>query len=157
MRLEAEQDESALVCAAQRGEKEAFRLLLTRNWAWLKNMVYSIVTDSNDVDDVLQDVCVRVIRKIDTLRQPERFRPWLAVLARRQAIRHCQRRKTRPTLLDETIIDQHCDDKADKFPENIERVEQYRQILQAMNSLPEKYREVIMLASSGDLTYGANL
>ncbi len=153
MRLEAEQNESALVCAAQRGEKEAFRLLLTRNWAWLKNLVYSIVIDSNDVDDVLQDICVRVIRKINTLRQPERFRPWLAVLARRQALRHCQRKKTRPISLDEKIVDQQCDDKAGQFLENIERAEQYRQILQAVNSLPEKYREVFMLTCSGDLTY----
>ena len=89
------QNESALVCAARRGDKEALRLLLTCNWPWLKGLAYSIIPDADEVDDVLQDICVRVIEKIDAVRQPERFRPWLAVLARRQALRHRQQRARR--------------------------------------------------------------
>ncbi len=95
MATRARQNESALACAAQRGDKEVLQQLLTHNWAWLKGLVYSILGDTDDVDDVLQDICVRVISKIDTLREPERFRPWLAMLARRQALRHRQRRTRR--------------------------------------------------------------
>jgi hypothetical protein len=36
MRPETKQNESALVCAAQRRDKEALQLLLARNWFWLK-------------------------------------------------------------------------------------------------------------------------
>ena len=92
MTVQASQNESALVCAAQRRDKEALQLLLTRNWAWLKGLVFSIVGDPGEVDDVLQDICVRVITKIDTLREPERFRPWLVTLARRQALRYRQQK-----------------------------------------------------------------
>ncbi len=49
------QDESALVCAARRGDKEALQLLLRRHWAWLKGLVYGVLEDSRDLDDVLQD------------------------------------------------------------------------------------------------------
>jgi RNA polymerase sigma-70 factor (ECF subfamily) len=154
MATEAGQNEAALVYAAKRGEKEAFRLLLTRNWDWLKALVYSIISDANSVDDVMQDICVLVIRKINTLREPERFRPWMAVLARRQAIRFSQRKKQRMVVsLDEEVIEQQCDYKAGHLLENLELREQYQQILRAVNSLPEKYREVFMLAYSGDLTY----
>ncbi|UCE48290.1 MAG: hypothetical protein JSW47_22155, partial [Phycisphaerales bacterium] len=55
------QNESALVCAARRGDRDALQLLLTRNWAWLKSLVYSIIGDADAIDDVLQDICVRVI------------------------------------------------------------------------------------------------
>ena len=34
MATEKRQNEPALVCAAQRGDKEALQLLLKRNWAW---------------------------------------------------------------------------------------------------------------------------
>ena len=72
------QNEQALVCAAKRGDKEALQLLFRENWAWLKGLVYSIVRNADDIDDILQDICVRVISKIDSLREPKRFRPWLA-------------------------------------------------------------------------------
>jgi len=150
----ARQNESALVCAAQRRDKEALQLLLTRNWSWLKGLVYSVVGDAGEVDDVLQDICVRVITKIDTLREPERFRPWLAVMARRQALRHRQRKAQRPAPLSEDLVQLKGDEKAQQLLENLEQKEQYQQITEAVRALPEKYRQVLVLEYSGDLTYG---
>ena len=154
MRTKARQNESALVCAARQGDKEALQLLLGRNWAWLKGLTYSIVGDADDVDDVLQDICVRVITKIGTLREPERFRPWLAILARRQALRYRQQKIRRPIPLNEQMADQQCNYRAQQLLENIEQKEQYERILQALNSLPEKYREAFILEYVHDLTYG---
>lgn len=153
MAEEKRQNESALVCAAQRRDKTALQLLLTRNWPWLKGLVYSIIHEAGEVDDVLQDICVRVITKIDTLREPERFRPWLAVLARRQALRHRQRRAQRPVPLSKEIAETQCDESPQRLLETMERQEKYRQILDAVHRLPEKYREVFMLNYSSDLTY----
>jgi RNA polymerase sigma factor (sigma-70 family) len=147
------QNESALVCAAQKGQKEALQQLLTRNWSWLKGLVYNIAGSADELDDIMQDICVRVITKIDTLREPECFRPWLAVLARRQALQYRRRKARKPIQLDENIIEQKCDEKNQLF-ENIEENERYQQILLAIQSLPEKYREVFMLQHSGDVTYG---
>ena len=155
MATERRQNESALVCAAQRSDKEALQRLLTRNWSWLKGLVYSIVGDADEVDDILQDICVRVIAKIDSLREPERFRPWLAVLARRQALRHRQQKARRPGPLKEELAEVQCDDKARQLFEKVEQKEQCRQILEAAKSLPEKYRQVFMLAYAGDLTYAS--
>jgi RNA polymerase sigma factor (sigma-70 family) len=154
MTTERKQNESALVCAAQRRDKDALQRLLTHNWPWLKGLVYSILGNADEVDDVLQDICVRVIDKIDSLREPERFRPWLAVLARRQALRHRQRKARRPGQLNEEIAEIQCDEKARQLFDKVEQKEQCRRILQAAQSLPEKYRQVFMLAYAGDLTYG---
>jgi len=156
MTVQASQNESALVCAAQRRDKEALQLLLTRNWAWLKGLVFSIVGDPGEVDDVLQDICVRVITKIDTLREPERFRPWLATLARRQALRYRQQKARRPVPLDEEFAELQPDEKAGEGIETIEQQESGTlsdRIWQAVQSLPEKYRQVFVLQHSGDFTY----
>ena len=153
MATEKGQNEPALVCAAQKGDKEAMQLLLKRNWKWLKGLLYSVLRDTDDIDDVLQDICVRVISKIDSLRQPERFRPWLAVLARRQALRYRQQKAQRLRSLHEGLADLKCDEKAAKLLENIEKKEQYRQIMDAINSLPDKYRQVCVLEHIDDLTY----
>jgi RNA polymerase sigma factor (sigma-70 family) len=154
MTTERKQNESTLVCAAQRSDKEALQRLLVRNWPWLKGLVYSIIGDADEVDDVLQDICVRVIAKIDSLREPERFRPWLAVLAKRQALRHRQQKARRPGPLNDEVAELQSDEKAQQFFEKVEQKEQCRRILQAVRLLPEKYRQVFMLAYAGDLTYG---
>ncbi len=154
MKAKKRQNESALVFSAQRGDKEAMQLLLIRNWPWLKGMVYSFINNADQVDDVLQDICVKLIRKIDTLREPERFRPWLAVLARREALRFRQKRAQRPNQLKPELAELKTDDKAQEIFENVEQQEQYKQISQAILSLPEKYQQVFMLEHSSDLTYG---
>jgi RNA polymerase sigma-70 factor (ECF subfamily) len=153
MIIESKQNEPALVCAAQRGDKEAMQLLFRRNWTWLKGLVYSTLRDTKDIDDVLQDICVRVISKIDSLRQPERFRPWLAVLARRMAIKHSRKKTKRTILLNEEISEHKADEKATRILENLEKQEQYQQILEAIKLLPEKYRQVFVLGHIDELTY----
>ena len=143
MATERRQNEQALVCAAQRGDKEALQLLFRQNWAWLKGLVYSIVQSADDIDDVLQDICVRVISKISTLREPQRFRPWLAILARRQALRYKQQKAQKQMPVQLEITDLESQSSAAQFIDNIEQKEQYQLILSAVNSLPEKYRQVI--------------
>jgi RNA polymerase sigma-70 factor (ECF subfamily) len=152
MMVERKQNESALVLESQKGNKEALQKLIIRNWAWLKGLVYNIVYNADDVDDCLQDICVKLIDKIDTLREPERFKPWLAVLARREALRYRQQKAKRPVQLDEEIVESRQDEK-NKFFENIIEKEKQSQILMAIHSLPEKYREVFIMQHSGDLTY----
>ena len=154
MKTKKRQNESALVCSAQRGDKDALQLLLTRNWIWLKGLVYSIVGNADQIDDVLQDICVRVIRKIDSLREPECFRPWLAVLARREALKYRQRRAQMPKQLQEDYAELAGDEKAQHSYGSIEQKELYQKIIKAIRALPEKYRQVFMLQHAGDLTYG---
>jgi len=141
-----EENELTLVCAARQGDKEALQALLKRNWGWLKGLVFSVLASRRDVDDVMQEVCLRVITKIHTLREPERFRAWLAILARRAALQH--HRQSRP----DTAAPQeplYARDPA----HDIERKELCGRVLEAVRKLPEKYREVFVLAHSGELTY----
>jgi RNA polymerase sigma-70 factor (ECF subfamily) len=152
MRAEDRQEETMLVAAARRGDKEAMRKLLERNWGWLKGLIYGIVCDADALDDVLQEVCLRVIDKIITLRDAERFRAWLAVIARRQALQYRLKRREHKRLRSEKAVEV-CDERSEKLFESIEYAEECQKILAEVNSLPDKYREVFMLAYSGDLTY----
>ena len=153
MTTERGQNEQALVCAAQRGDKEALQLLFRENWAWLRGLVYSIVQNADDIDDVLQDICVRVISKIGSLRQPERFRPWIAILARRQALRYRQQKAQRQMPVNMELEDLEDESDSAQLIDNIEQKEQYQLILSAVKSLPEKYRQVFILEHINDLTY----
>ena len=56
--------------------------------------------------------------------------------------------------LHDNFADLAGDDKARQTSENLEQKELYQQISKAIQSLPEKYRQVFMLQHAGDLTYG---
>ena len=57
-------NESALVCAARQGDRQALQKLLETHWRWLKGLLYSILGNADDVDEALQSVCVLVLGKI---------------------------------------------------------------------------------------------
>jgi RNA polymerase sigma-70 factor (ECF subfamily) len=149
------QNESALVCAAKSGDRDAIQRLLKQNWAWLKSLVYGIVRQVDDVDDVLQDICVKVISKISTIRDPESFRPWLACLARREAISYHRHRSRQTALLEGLDKDriQPLGDDSTADSDGLEQAEQIGEILQAVRGLPDKYREVFLLQYGQDLAY----
>ncbi len=153
MGIEENKNEAGLVCAARTGDKDALRGLIERNWGWLKGLVCSMTEAGGDTDDILQDVCVQVIRKIATLRQPERFRPWLATVARNEVLRWRRRNRNRPVPLDENAAGEQVDDTAAGPVESIACAEQLELIRSAIKRLPDKYREVFMLAHASDVSY----
>jgi len=153
MKANETHNESSLVCAACEGDKEALQALLTRHWSWLRALVYSVLAGVQDLDDVMQEVCLRVITRIHTLREPECFRAWLAVLARREALKHCQRRIPVTLGVDAESELLQTPGHVDEPLEELERQELRRQILDAVQALPQIYREVFLLAHTGELTY----
>jgi len=77
-------DEPGLVRAAQRGDQRA-RDALVRNYLPL---VYNIVGRSlhgyQDIDDVVQETMLRMVRDLSAVRNPDVFRSWVGTIAVRQ-------------------------------------------------------------------------
>ncbi len=103
---------------------------------------------------MLQNICVRVIANIGTLRNCNRFRPWLAVLARREAVKY-RTSQVRNTVSHEVkSAESLCDINCKNPVENAEQNEQFRLINNTLRELLEKYREALILKYSKDMNYG---
>jgi RNA polymerase sigma-70 factor (ECF subfamily) len=152
MKSNEPQNEPALVWAAQKGDKEALQALLTANWGWLKGLAYGVLGRSQDLDDVMQEVCIRVITRIHTLRDPQCLKSWLAIVTKREALKHC-RRRWGIGHKDVDSDDVQLISDSDGPLEDLERKELCGQVIEAVQELPQKYREVFMLAHTGELTY----
>jgi RNA polymerase sigma-70 factor, ECF subfamily len=121
-----------LVRDAQRGDREAFARLYER----FARMVHGIVLariDRTDVDDVVQDVFVTALDRLGDLREPAAFGGWLAAIARHRAADHGRRRVVTDALADHAA--------SIRDPDRLEALA----ILDAVRSLPEAYRETLML------------
>jgi len=74
--------DAGLVRLAQRGDSEAFSLLVERHWSRLVPFARSVVGDA-EAEDAVQDALVLAWIKLDALAEPAAFRAWvLRILGR---------------------------------------------------------------------------
>ena len=126
-------DPAALVTAAARGDAEAFAQLFET----FGRLVYGILTarlPGADVDDVAQETFAQAWRRLPTLRDPDRFGPWIAAIARRRAVDHLRSTRAFSPL-----------DEAPAVDGGVEASLEAARILDAIRRLPEAYSETLVL------------
>lgn len=97
--------ESLLVLRAQSGDRDAFDALLETVQKPLYHYIVSIVREAHSAEDILQEVFVRIYRKLVWLREPEIFRSWAYRIASRETFRHLKReRRWVEQERDETVL-----------------------------------------------------
>ncbi|MBU0640108.1 MAG: RNA polymerase sigma factor [Planctomycetes bacterium] len=144
-----------LVAQAQRGDQPAADRLVREHEGWVRGVIYGVSGRSDLVDDVAQQVWTRVWQRLDSLKDPERLRPWLYAIARRAAIDagvdHKRRREG-------TVRLEHAGQtRGDERSRNPLRLalsdELHATLLQAVESLPVLYREPFVLRHLEDWSY----
>jgi RNA polymerase sigma-70 factor, ECF subfamily len=78
---------------AQQGEVSAFRLLLERHYDRIYRVAYRYLGSSADAEDVAQDVCSQLARKIMGFGARSRFSTWIYTVALNAARDHGRRRR----------------------------------------------------------------
>lgn len=99
---DGQRSDAALVEAARAGDRQAFGELYDRHRAVVHLAVGDNVRDPDQRADVVQEAFTRALARLDSLTDPERFRPWLLQIARHAAIDARRRRTTtEPDHLDD--------------------------------------------------------
>ena len=89
----ASQRESWWVLQAQSGSHEALNELFKCVQEPLFRYIVSLVRDRHLAEDILQEVFIRIYRKLRWLREPEAFRAWTYQIASREAFRYLNRER----------------------------------------------------------------
>ncbi|MGK3089804.1 sigma-70 family RNA polymerase sigma factor [Streptomyces sp. WAC01490] len=79
---------TALIAAARNGDQEAKDRLVAAYLPLLYNVIGRALNGHADVDDVVQETVLRMLRSLPELRDPERFRSWLVAIAMNEIRRH---------------------------------------------------------------------
>lgn len=69
--------DAQLVTRSRAGEPRAFDLLVLRYQRRAASVAYRLLGDLHDAMEVCQEAFIRAFQRLDTLENPERFRPWL--------------------------------------------------------------------------------
>jgi RNA polymerase sigma-70 factor (ECF subfamily) len=124
-------DDTALVRAAQQGDRAAFGQLYQR----YSRMVHGILLariGPPDAEDLVHEVFLVALRRLHTLREAGAFGGWLAMIARNRATDHFRRARENCELPDSLAA------------RNVPHAEA-RAALEKIRELPEAYREPLIL------------
>ena len=124
-------EDAALVGAARQGDRAAFEQLYER-YARVVHGVLLARVSPDDVEDLVQDVFLNAWRRLRTLRDDGAFGAWLAAIARNRAADHYRR----PAIHEEVHED---------LPAKDREQSEALAILEAIQTLPDAYRETLML------------
>lgn len=134
----AEKQDAALVEAARGGDRAAFDRLYAR-WGPVVHGLLLARVSKEDADDLVQEVFLAAMQKLESLREPAAFGAWVAMIARTKAIDHHRRApKTLAPVQEPSAED----------PDRLEA----ERALAALRSLPDAYRETLTLRLVEGLT-----
>jgi len=128
---EARPPEAALVEAVCAGDREAFARLYDF-YAPLVHGVLLARVPYDEVGDLVQDVFLVAFRKLGSLRDAERFGPWVAMIARNRAMDFHRRARATEEL-------------SEKLEHAGGREAEASEALEIIKALPEAYRETLVL------------
>jgi RNA polymerase sigma-70 factor (ECF subfamily) len=125
-------EDAQLVAAVCNGDRTAFGRLYERHARMIHGVLLAHVPYS-DVDDLVQDVFLAAFRKLASLREPAAFAGWLLAIARNRGNDFHRRSRAPDELLDDIPDSRGTGDR------------EAHAALEAIRSLPEAYRETLIL------------
>ena len=144
-RVPKEDDVLSLVAAAREGDRGAFGRLYER----YARMVHGILLGRvpiGEVEDLVQDVFVRAMRQVHTLRDVKCFGGWLATVARNRANDYHRRSVELMEFTEDSP------NQASQKPRSNKPGDDSTAILGVISGLPEAYRETLILRLVEGLT-----
>jgi RNA polymerase sigma-70 factor (ECF subfamily) len=123
--------EAMLVTAALEGDRDGFGRLYGL-YAPLVHGILLARVPRAEVDDLVQDIFLHAFKKLNTLRDRAAFGPWIAMIARNRAIDFHRRTRETVEITDDLRGTNTSDSRANE-------------ILELIRSLPDAYRETLVL------------
>ena len=148
-------DDSRLARKAQRGDRQAFEVLLSRYERPIFSLIYRMVRNREQAEDLSQETFVKALNAIESYRPEYKFSSWIFKIANNVSIDHLRRRELDTLSLDgsphaltpEAIQASalQLGDRQETALEELEAKELGGEIEEAIATLRPEYRACILL------------
>ena len=136
------------------GQGEALSQVWIGVRRWVAVILIAHKPREADLEDLLQMVAFQVCRKIHEVRDPALFKPWLRTvtinIARQQGRKASRKRIGMLWLVGRT---RHESDQISDQIGSMQLSEEAKRVLDAALSLPEKYREPVLMRCQQSMSY----
>jgi len=160
--MSAERDpDAALMLRVKQGDTAAFEQLVEKYKQPVMNVVYRMLHDATEAEDVAQNVFVQVYKSAARYEVSSKFSTWLFTIARNLSLNELRRRSRHPAdsmdaghpEQEEQPSQQFEDKKTFSPPESLLHGELEQKIEEALTELPENQRTAILLCRQDELSY----
>lgn len=159
MTAPSSQSEEALARRVQQGDDGAFDRLVELCAPRIYNLAYRLLSDPEDARDAAQDVFIRVYQALPAFKWDAAFSTWLYRIATNVCYDELKRRRRYPLAFselsepgeDDSTLDHAA--SSDTTEELLLRREQQRTLEEAIATLPEHFRLVLVLYDLQGLSY----
>ncbi|MDH3592604.1 MAG: sigma-70 family RNA polymerase sigma factor, partial [Planctomycetota bacterium] len=140
-----------LVRRIREGDGDALRVIVERYQDRIHALIYGIVRDRHEVEDVAQEVFLKVYTRISAFDGRSKFYTWLYRVAANAAKDHVKKRSRRPavTLEEDAILP----DPTEGPAAGARLRESRRLVREAIATLSPRYRTVLAMRELDGLTY----
>lgn len=160
-------EDNALVDRAKGGEEAAWAELVRRHHVAVYRVAHCALLRESDADDAAQEAWVAAWQRLDGFRGEASFRTWLLTIAWHKAL---DRRRSVARLLERLVrqrprngdgngdndgdgLDGLPDRSARGADEALVSRQQRHLMARALRGLPRAYRDCLLLAAGGEMTY----
>jgi len=162
-RWNEESDDGELVAAFRAGDVDAFECLVRRHQKAMLNVAYRMLGNYEEACEVAQDAFVAAYKGLANFRGEARFTTWLTTITLNQArnrLEHlASRRRLEAYSLDAPAPGSDGDppqDPPSRAPSALDLMEEQairKRVEKCIESLPQDFREVLVLRDLRDHTY----
>jgi RNA polymerase sigma-70 factor (ECF subfamily) len=156
-------DDAALVSSAQKGDLNAYELLVARYQKKMLNISFRLVGDYDDACEVVQDAFVSAYRNIKTFRGDAKFTTWLTTITLNLSKNRLKQMRSRQGheafSLDDPIRTDDGEmtmDPPSYEPSVLDRMEKrdiQTKVQDCIKALEADFREVLVLRDMQDFSY----
>lgn len=144
------EDDKALICRSLAGDLTAFEELIRCYQSRVCRTLYFLLENQDDVEDVAQEVFIRVFRHLKTFRGDCEFSTWLHKIVL-NTLRNWVRTRKQNVSLDELNDYSYSWSTGDEG--SFLTSEEAFEVRKAIRALPEHYRETLVLRHFHDMSY----
>lgn len=149
MSLEKMSDEELMELAQQNSNKDdVFNILYQRYEKRIFYFIKSLSSDSNNLEDVSQEVFVRLYKNFDSYRYAGSFKKWLFKIAKNTTYSYFRNKDTERNLLNRTLDVSNYKEFVASFSNREREIigeEEISNLEKCLQSLPRYCREVLTL------------
>jgi RNA polymerase sigma factor (sigma-70 family) len=142
------------------GDQRAFEILVQRYSTPLFNFICRFLSDYDQACDILQQVFVQLYISLPNLRTSDPLKAWLFQVARNRCLDELRRKhaihfsELEPANDDDELSPLATMPDTDPLPEELaERRDLQRCLQKAIQTLPPKFRSVVLLRYAGQLSF----
>ncbi len=146
-------NDTELISKILNGDQQAFTFLIEKYQNLVLHMIVRMVNREEDIEDICQDVFIKVFRNLDKFRGDAKLSTWIAKIAYNVGITHVRKNERNVLNVTDDFLT-HKEMVVDTIPDNIlENKELKALIMKEINELPVTFRSIATLYYLEEFSY----